>query len=168
MTGYAVDTWQGSGRWAVVTWCPDLLGLIHDPVIDRAGSLRAYRDLVQDEVCSRHGYCLLKIEWDLQPGADGITVVVEQLGTVPGDPAVLGRIAGHVQEVAWELAGAPQRWHQRVQRAQVVHTPDRVRQPRTLAIVVQVEDDDGVRWIDVDEDEHRGLWSSGFVTQDGM
>lgn len=154
---------RGSGKFAVITVCPDLIGMTFDPKVDRARSLEAFKWYVQGLLVPDWGY--MKKEWDVVPGSDDIRVEVQCYGT-PGDPEVLAAAAAAIRDIVWIAAGRPQAWIRHVRPAVVPVVPNGHR-VASVATFVQTEDEDGRVMIHSvsDDDELRGMLASGFVTR---
>jgi len=152
----------GSGKWALITVCPDLIGMTHDPKVDRQRSMEAYKWLVEAMLVPDWGY--MKKEWDVVPGVDDIKVEVHCYGVQPHYPEVLAEIAAKVRDIAWEAAGNPQRW---IRHRKPPVAPPNARRIVAATMWVQTEDDDGTVMIQpvTDDDELRGMLGSGFVTR---
>ena len=152
----------GSGKWALITVCPDLIGMTHDPKVDRQRSMEAFQWYVGNLLVQDWGY--MKKEWDVVPGVDDIKVEVQCYGVQPHHPEVLAEIAAKVRDIVWAAAGNPQRW--------IRHRKPPVAPPNAGRIVaatmwVQTEDDDGNITIHkvTDEGELREMVRTGFVTR---
>lgn len=154
---------RGSGKWALITVCPDLLGMTHDPKVDRARSMDAFRWYVENLLVQEWGY--MRKEWDVVPGSDDIRVEVQRYGA-PGDPEVLAAVAAAVRDIVWGAVGAPQRWIRHV-RPPVVPVASNGQRVVAVAMFVQTEDEDGNVMLHpvTDDDELRGMLASGFVTK---
>ena len=154
---------RGSGKWALITVCPDLIGMTHDPKVDRQRSMEAFKWYVQALLVRDWGH--MKKEWDVVPGSDDIRVEVQAYGT-PGDPEVLAAVAAAVRDIVWSAAGAPQRWIRHV-RPPVVPVAPNGQRVVAVAMFVQTEDEDGRVMIHpvTDDAELRGMLASGFVTR---
>lgn len=157
------ETLGGSGKWALITVCPDLIGMTHDPKVDRARSMEAFQWYVGNLLVQDWGY--MTKEWAVVPGSDDIRVEVQAYGGL-GDPEVLAKAAAAVRDIVWGAAGAPQRWIRHVRPA-VVPVPPNGQRVVAVAMFVQTEDEDGRVIIHPvsDDDELRGMLASGFVTR---
>ena len=151
---------RGSGKWCLITVCPDLIGMTYDPKVDRQRSLEAYKWLVETMLVPDWGY--MRKEWDVVPGVDDIKVEVQVYGKQPHYPEVLADIAARVHDIAWKAAGMPQRW---IRHHKPPVAPSNARRIVAATMWVETEDEDGTTTIYqvADEQELREMVRTGFV-----
>ncbi len=155
------EFWRGSGREATVTVCPDLIGITHDPEVDRDASMAAYCHYVERLLVPSWGF--MAVVFVVRPGVLDVGVTVRWLGRL-SDGTSLGRVEQEVRRIAWAAAGNPREWV--VLRAAPPKPPAPVR-PTTRGTTLWVEGFDGtIQGIEVlDPDEVRAMMRSGFVTE---